>query len=498
MRTLLIPAAGKASRLRPISNFSSKAMVPINGKPIISYVIDTYGYHFDNIIVIHGDNHDLPKYLTKRYPSKKIFLCRQENPEGPLHAIHVGMQNFDFEGDLTVWLGDTIVTDYQYKKYRNSVTVSKVDDWARWCMIDEDGNLYDKPIDKPPTDYALVGIYEFENYMAVKNNISKIINAGIKIKEEYQISQLLELYKYDLILTPTLEWYDCGDLPSLYESSARLLNKLSRPDNIISANSIDGTITKQGNRCKNEIHWYRNMPDNVKPHVPTIYSTTATSLTMEHVPGVTIQNMLLYEDLTDDVIRFLITKALDMYATCFDEIPTGISKNHYMWNDKNVDRVISYQYPFVTANEKQKYAGYVSSCVSKIEIEMSDFIHGDFHLGNIIFNPSTGKIKMIDPRGSWNDVRTTEGNPLYDFVKFYQSIYGDYIWIYSDMEVDQHVKSVALLTMDIWAINFGLDVNLIKRLVPVMMGSILGFHSDSIIRQQKIWRKTIELIDSFN
>ena len=40
MRTVIIPAAGLASRMKPLSKGVSKAMIPVNGRPLISYIIE--------------------------------------------------------------------------------------------------------------------------------------------------------------------------------------------------------------------------------------------------------------------------------------------------------------------------------------------------------------------------------------------------------------------------------------------------------------------------
>jgi hypothetical protein len=40
MISIIIPAAGLAKRMRPLSSNASKSMIPVNGKPIIAYILD--------------------------------------------------------------------------------------------------------------------------------------------------------------------------------------------------------------------------------------------------------------------------------------------------------------------------------------------------------------------------------------------------------------------------------------------------------------------------
>lgn len=53
-------------------------------------------------------------------------------------------------------------------------------------------------------------------------------------------------------------------------------------------------------------------------------------------------------------------------------------------------------------------------------------VHGDFHLGNLFYAPSTAKITVIDPRGSFAGRRGVHGDPAYDDLKLGHSIVGDY------------------------------------------------------------------------
>jgi glucose-1-phosphate thymidylyltransferase len=507
MKVLIIPAAGQATRLRPISNNTSKCMISINGKPIIDYIIKQSKQYYDKIIIVHGKNYDVKDYCTLVYNDLDIEYVEQSRTLGPLHAIYLGLEIVEDIDKLTIWLGDTIITDYVPNFDNYELVVGQVNDWSRWCLINHDGRIFDKPEVYPDTNLALAGIYTFNNGQKAKDIITYIIEElNEKHKSEFQISSLLIRYKNspDSIIE-TNEWYDCGDLPSLYESSARLLEKYStRPDSKVKVDYDKGTFTKSGDRCTNEVYWYNNINNNIKYFTPRIFSSTNNSYEMELLSGITLQDILLYENLTDDNISYLINKCLKSYELAFmnNDNPIRDKKlsEQYILFEKTRKRLFSYNYDFINNYDMSKMLDYNESLSFKIgDIKSCQYIHGDFHAGNIFVCLENGKIKFIDPRGVdyYND-QTTSGLAVYDLVKFAQSFYGDYIWIYSNMEVNLRLKDIVLHEFEKWLLSNNIDKNIIYQLVPIVMSSCLDFHKDSRQRQIKIWNKSLELINEYS
>ena len=512
-KILIIPAAGAATRLRPLTNTASKAMLPVNGKPVIAYIIDQNIDIYDTIVVVYGQSYDLPTFINTRYCHQrdKIKLVKQQNQTGVLSAVLDGMEILDERlptDQLTVWLGDTIVCDYKSQILTNEVVVSVVSDWSRWCLVDDSITYYDKPAQQPPTNKALVGIYTFVNLLEAYKQTCKVINSNNRIKNEFQMSQLLDCYNLSTKLVETKEWYDCGDFQSLYESKARLITKLSRPDNKITVDVNRSSVTKSGDRCKNEISWYKKMSavESAKPYLPQLYSASDNEYTIAYCPGATLQEVFAFEDLKLETVEYTLKRTLDAYFDCFGNKEETIKEpglyKFFIMEDlieTKLDRVYDYRikYPLIPLHEIHKYADYTNYCYNRLSslheqepLKSKTYGHGDFHFGNILFDYNTGSVKFIDPKGP--STRTIE---LYDLIKFYQSFYGDYLWIKTDTVVNLILKEQVIAYCDKYFTNLGYDVTIIKQLVPVLMGSVLQFHSDRPDHQTKIWKKTIELIN---
>lgn len=510
-KILIIPAAGAATRLRPLTSTASKAMLPVNGKPVIAYIIDQNIDLYDTIVVVYGQSDDLPKFIKTRYhDSGKIKLVKQQKQTGVLSAVLDGMEILNICSSLdqlTVWLGDTIVCDYKSQPDRNEVVVSSVSDWSRWCLVDDSITYYDKPIEQPPTNKALVGIYTFASLLDAYRQTCGIINSGVKVKNEFQMSQLLECYVDSTYLVTTNAWYDCGDFQSLYESKARLITKLSRPDNKITVDVNRSSVTKSGDRCKNEISWYKKMSlvESAKPYLPQLYSAAENEYTIAYCPGATLQEVFAFEDLKPETVEYTLKRTLDAYFDCFSDkcakVEHPVLHRHETMEEfieTKLDRVYVYKekYPWISEYEINKYAEYTNFCYNRLstmyeqqQIHTKMYGHGDFHFGNILFDYNTGSVKFIDPKGP-----STKTLELYDLIKFYQSFYGDYLWIKTDTAVNEKLKELVISYCDKYFTSLGYDVTIIKQMVPILMGSVLQFHTDRPDHQKKIWNKTMELI----
>jgi len=542
MKLLVIPAAGQAKRLRPLSNNMSKAMVPVAGKPVLAHIIDSAKEKFDAIVVVHGQNPDIENYVSVKYKDLNVLCVRQDEPKGPLHAIHCGLESAheeyagEFINQVAVWLGDTLIkfrnSDMDKITWQDCVVAHPVPDWHRWCLVDDKMNFYDKPKARPENFQdlnALVGVYSFTDFYTVREITEDIINSGARIGGEFQISQLLDEYK-KLQLMHVLKidrgWYDFGDLPSLYKSSADLISEsgLTRPDGKIKVDHFAGAITKSGDRCANEIRWYKYTMNNfstcasaILQHIPQVYSLNPSKkeYTMEFVAGSPVSDFLLYEQISDDAIEFILRKVVQVYAKTFyatsEETQYNAKKSPVehmfleatfeMWRGKTCDRLLAYEYDWIEPVDLMKMLKYVSKYgLEAVDTARPSIIHGDYHLGNIIFDPATAKMKAIDPRGDWGGYNDpTIGDMQYDIAKLLQSIYGEYVWIYAEMETDERLKELALRCIESELIASGIvtpnHLEKIKKYVPILLATCIPFHDDSENRQKMIWGKAMEMIN---
>jgi dTDP-glucose pyrophosphorylase len=539
--SVIIPAAGKATRMRPLSNAVSKAMVPVNGKPIISYIIN-HLYKIAEpveIIIVQNELGDIENFVSTAYPNLynhgKIRFAYQPMAEGPLQAVALGNNKLERNqiagkyADLPVlvWLGDTICLEQEFDFSRSFLVTSPVQDYQRWCLVDKNCNFYDKPDTPPRTDKALIGIYYFNNPKVYQKALDKGMHHP-KYKGEYQIASLLNSYIdagqfFDLEITR--EWYDCGELHTYYESKAKLLNRSARAFNRIEVDTFLGTVTKSANdaekqkKIEMEKQWFLALPQKSSLFAPRVLNSQAGTLVMSQEPGTPLNEIWLYENLRYDIWTQIIDKVMKIHNEVFlkdqptTPMPTIAEKNiamQEMYVDKNLKRLLDYKswpefdtvYNFVKKTGKDLVK---RGCV------WTPFLHGDSHLGNILFEPMQGSLKFVDPRGNFGNIVGTVGDLRYDMAKFAQDFYMDYadilagnykiveepgiipeVVLHRDTALSRKLSNYIKQKLS----EYGYDWEQIFHLSIVLIITCIPFHYDDPQRQRAFWLHALERIKS--
>ncbi|MEM2117717.1 MAG: glucose-1-phosphate thymidylyltransferase [Candidatus Bathyarchaeia archaeon] len=259
----IILHGGHGTRLRPLTHTGPKQLIPIANKPISQYVLeDLRSSGITDIAIILGDI--LPDKVKNYYGdgskfSVKITYIPQEKPAGIAHAIGLA-ENFVGDNPFVVYLGDNLlkggvskcVQQFQKEKPDAMILLCKVGNPQRFGVaeFDKKGNivrLIEKP-KKPPSNYALTGIYFF------KPTIFKMIK---KLKpswrEELEITEAIQnLLKEGYKVTHRIVegwWKDTGTVEDILEANILVLDGLEpKIEGIVEdAMSVQGRVLIEKN-----------------------------------------------------------------------------------------------------------------------------------------------------------------------------------------------------------------------------------------------------------
>jgi glucose-1-phosphate thymidylyltransferase len=171
----IILAGGKATRLRPLTWVTSKQLLPVYNKPMIYYPIETLTKAgITEILIIVSPEfagHYLNLLGTGKELGAKISYAVQPEPRGLSDAFIIG-EDFIGKDNVTMLLGDNIF-DYDFSNHIKSfktggeIYAIEVEDPERFGVVefDKDGkaiSIEEKPL-KPKSNYAIVGVYTFDN-----------------------------------------------------------------------------------------------------------------------------------------------------------------------------------------------------------------------------------------------------------------------------------------------------------------------------------------------
>lgn len=235
---IIVPMAGRGSRLRPHTLTVPKPLIPIAGKPIVQRLVEDIakvaGETIEEIAFIIGDfgpEVEASLIAIAERLGAKGTVYTQDEPLGTAHAIKCAEASMS--GDVVVAFADTLFrADFTLDKNSDGVIwVKKVDDPSAFGVVklDDYGFITDF-VEKPQqfvSDLAIIGIYYFQSAEKLMSEINHIMDNGIMEGGEYQLTTALENLRAKgakFSLGKVDDWMDCGNKNATVETNSKILN----------------------------------------------------------------------------------------------------------------------------------------------------------------------------------------------------------------------------------------------------------------------------------
>ena len=247
---IIIPMAGRGSRLRPHTLTTPKPLIPIAGKPMVQRLVEDLSAGISekvtDIAFIIGDfgkqvETDLLEVAKSLGAKGHIF--HQTAPLGTAHAILCAESVLD--GKCIIAFSDTLFrANFNFNLEEDGIIwVQKVEDPRAFGVVktNDDGVITDF-IEKPETfvsDMAIVGIYYFKKSEDLKRELRYLLDNDIKEKGEYQLTNGLEALKAKgFKFKPAFieEWLDCGNKQAVLHTNTRFLD--FKEENMVSKDIV--------------------------------------------------------------------------------------------------------------------------------------------------------------------------------------------------------------------------------------------------------------------
>ncbi|MGL6037797.1 MAG: sugar phosphate nucleotidyltransferase [Soonwooa sp.] len=234
---IIVPMAGRGSRLRPHTLTVPKPLIPIAGKPIVQRLVEDIakvaGEKIDEIAFVIGDfGPEVEASLVKIAEDlgAKASIYTQDEPLGTAHAIKCAENSM--QGNVVIAFADTLFrADFQLDTNSDGVIwVKKVEDPSAFGVVklDEYGFITDF-VEKPQqfvSDLAIIGIYYFNSAEKLMSEINYIMDNDIKFGGEYQLTTALENLRQKgakFSLGKVDDWMDCGNKNATVETNGKIL-----------------------------------------------------------------------------------------------------------------------------------------------------------------------------------------------------------------------------------------------------------------------------------
>ncbi|MFT4694998.1 MAG: glucose-1-phosphate thymidylyltransferase [Urechidicola sp.] len=234
---IIVPMAGRGSRLRPHTLTVPKPLLPVAGKPIVQRLVEDIAKvsdeNIDEIAFIIGDfgteTEEQLKEIAKSLGAKGS-VYHQDEALGTAHAILCAKDSL--EGNVVVAFADTLFrADFKLDTENDGIIwVNQIDNPSAFGVVklDEEGTITDF-VEKPKefvSDLAIIGIYYFKSGEKLRNELQYLIDNDIRENGEYQITNALENMKQKGAKFKTGQvtaWMDCGNKNVTVETNQRVL-----------------------------------------------------------------------------------------------------------------------------------------------------------------------------------------------------------------------------------------------------------------------------------
>jgi glucose-1-phosphate thymidylyltransferase len=255
---VIIPLAGKGTRLRPHTHITPKPMMKVAGKPVMEYILDDLRKlgGIEQVIYITGHlKEKVEEFARKTLDVPSVFV-EQKVQDGTAGAVALAKPYVD-QPVLIIFVDTIFDADLSLVKSVDAdgiIWVKEVEDYQRFGVVvtDNDGNMT-KIVEKPKTPIskrANIGLYYIRNWKLLYEGIDWVLKQP-KNQGEYYLTDAFQymIDKGAKIRVVNVEgWYDAGKVDTMLETNQVMLTKgrSRRPKDIGDSSIIEPVYIEDG------------------------------------------------------------------------------------------------------------------------------------------------------------------------------------------------------------------------------------------------------------
>jgi len=231
---VIIPLAGKGTRLRPHTHLTPKPLIKVAGRPVMDWVMDKLeGLDVTELIIITGHlKAQVEQYVNSHYKIPARFV-EQKVQDGTAGAINLARPLV--KGPVLIIFVDTVF-DADLSIVNDCadagiIWAKEVEDYQRFGVVVTDASGHMTKIIEKPTEpvskLANIGLYYIRDVEALWQGIDHVL-AAPKNKGEWYLTDAFQwmIDHGGKIRTAAVGgWYDCGAFDTTLETNAVLLER---------------------------------------------------------------------------------------------------------------------------------------------------------------------------------------------------------------------------------------------------------------------------------
>ncbi|MCI0436269.1 MAG: NTP transferase domain-containing protein [Gemmatimonadetes bacterium] len=234
---VVIPLAGKGTRLRPHTHVTPKPLLRVGGQPVMSYILrDLDGLGVKEIVFITGFlKEKIEAYVRSEWPQFTAHFIEQPVQDGTAGAVRLAEDRIDDEC-LIIFVDTLFDADLSLVRRLPAGTAGviwakEVEDYQRFGVVvpDEHGHMV-RIVEKPTIPefgrLANIGLYYIRDWRLLFEGVRDTMRRPPGKGGEYYLTDAFQ-YMIDhgarIRIEEVAGWYDCGQLETLLETNRHLL-----------------------------------------------------------------------------------------------------------------------------------------------------------------------------------------------------------------------------------------------------------------------------------
>ncbi len=218
----IILAAGKGTRLRPLTDTCPKPLVHVAGKPLLDHIVEVLPSSVDELIIVVGYlGHMIKEYCGEEFHGRKVTYVTQEEQNGTAKALWLCKDLI--KGRFLFLFADDIHGKQDLARatsYTRSLLVASVDNPEKFGIVvrNPDGTL-GLMIEKPehaPSNCASTGA------MVLDEHIFEF-DPTTPVKEEFYLTEVIERYaqKYPIAVVEQHMWIPIANVDDIQKANEK-------------------------------------------------------------------------------------------------------------------------------------------------------------------------------------------------------------------------------------------------------------------------------------
>jgi glucose-1-phosphate thymidylyltransferase len=309
---IILPAAGKGTRLRPHTHTKAKSLVHVAGKTVLEHIISRLStlQAKEFVFIIDENGEQIRAFMKKKFPDLSCQYIVQNERKGPAHAVSLAASHIGTDEDILIVFNDTVfVTDLSRiptlcQDCDGLIYSKEVNDYQRFGVNVLKGEFIVDMVEKPETPIsrlAQVGLYYLKDGPAFMRHLSDAIISGDLVKGEYYLPTVFMrmIKEGSKFRAPEIEaWLDCGKPETLLATNRYLLQGHHHvKGEVINSVLIEPVYIEEGTVVRDSI---------LGPHVSVAAgSVVEQSIIRESIINShgEVRNMVLHESILGDSVH---------------------------------------------------------------------------------------------------------------------------------------------------------------------------------------------------